>query len=350
MKSNILLASISLVFSLLGCNSEVKYQEHLPAVKQTATIAEWENLRFGAFVHFNDNTFVERELSQNTDPKKFNPTDIDLNGMMETFQKAGIKYAVLTARHTSGFCLWDSKATDFDIASSYFQKDVIKLFVNACNKYNIKPCFYYCLWGGKDWNPANWNPVIKKELENTSPGRVIKVQLNELAGNYGDIFEFWLDMHCWTDTSLSAKEIYNLLKNKNPKTIVHFNQHVQDGSKINYFPTDILNGEERIPPTAGHNSFRTVDSESYYLPFEYEITSQQCERLTLGNGLMKGSVWFTYPDSRFYPVDSLYRYIKQSIDRGGSNILLSTAPDNTGMYRKADGDSLVKLGKLITGR
>jgi hypothetical protein len=128
---------------------------------------------------------------------------------------------------------------------------------------------------------------------------------------------------------------------------VHFNQHVQDGSKINYFPTDILNGEERTPPAEGYNPFREVDEKTYYLPYEYEITSQRCDQRTLGNGLMQGSVWFTYPDSHFYPVDSLYKYIKQSFERGGSNILLSTAPDKTGSYRQSDCDSLIKLGYLI---
>jgi hypothetical protein len=93
-----------------------------------------------------------------------------------------------------------------------------------------------------------------------------------------------------------------------------------------------------------------VGNTTYYLPFEYEITSQRSYTRSLGNGLMKGSVWFTYSDSHFYPVDSLYNYIKQSFERGGSNILLSTAPDATGRYRKADQDSIIKLGNLIRQR
>lgn len=207
--------------------------------------------------------------------------------------------------------------------------------------------FVHCMWGNKDWNPAAWNPTIKKELEGTSPKKVILAQLSELAENYGEIFEFWLDMQCWADTTLAAQEAYDLLKSKNPGTIVHFNQHVQDGTKITYFPTDILNGEERIPPAAGHNPNREVDGKSYYLPFEYEITSQRYDSLSLGNGLMKGSVWFTYPQSHFYPVDSLYSYIAQSYARGGSNILLSTAPDKTGKYREDDCSSILRLGEKI---
>ena len=176
---------------------------------------------------------------------------------------------------------------------------------------------------------------------------MILAQLKELSENYGDIFEFWLDMQCWADTTLHPQEVYDVLKRKNPNTIVHYNQQVQDGTRIKYFPTDITNGEERVPPVTGHNHFYTLNGTSYYLPFEYEITSQRCDPRSLGHGLMTGSVWFTYPDSRFYPVDSLYYYIKQSYERGGSTVLLSTAPDKSGAYKKADADSLIKLGKLI---
>ncbi len=85
----------------------------------------------------------------------FNPVNLNFETLMGTFQKAGVKYAVLTTRHTSGFCLWDSKVSQFDVASSPFKKDVVQLFVDACRKHDIKPCFYYCLWGNKDWNPAS---------------------------------------------------------------------------------------------------------------------------------------------------------------------------------------------------
>jgi len=207
MKISGLLTAIILTTGFLACRNEIKNRDFSPAINRNDEIAAWENLRFGAFVHFNDNTFMETELSKNTDPEKFNPHSIDFEGMMETFQKAGIKYAVLTTRHTSGFCLWDSEVTNFDVASSLYPKDVVKLFVDACNKYEIKSCFYYCMWGNKDWNPADWNPIIKKELETTSPKEIIKAQLSELAKNYGDIYEFWIDMQCWADTSLSANDI-----------------------------------------------------------------------------------------------------------------------------------------------
>jgi len=336
---------IILSFVLLAI--KLSAQTFSPSATRTKALSDWEKLRFGAFVHFNDNTFLEKEFSQNTDPKAFNPKQIDFEGMMKTFRKAGIKYAVLTTRHTSGFCLWDSKLTSFDVANSAYPHDVVKLFVDACRKYKIKPCLYYCLWGGGNWYPWEWNPTIKKELEGTSVKNITLAQLTELATIYGDIYEFWIDMQCWNTPDLKPQEMYDLIKSKQPNTIIHFNQHVQDGTEIKYFPTDIMNGEERVPPVDGHQAVRKVAGKEYYLPFEYEITSQRADHRSLGNGLMRGSCWFTHSDSQFYPVDSLYKYIKQSFERGGSNILLSTAPDKSGTYRHADADSIVKLGKMI---
>ena len=341
--------SVLFFFGFIICFEHVGLSQasYSVAKYKNDALNEWENLRFGAFVHFNDNTFIEKEISKNSDPNIFNPISINFDGMMDVFQKAGIGYAVLTARHTSGFCLWDSKVTNFDVTSSPYKNDVVKLFVEACRKYNIKPCLYYCLWGNKDWNPAEWNAIIHKELQSVTPKSVIVAQLRELSENYGNIFEFWLDMQCWADTTLQPQELYDLLKSKNPKTIVHFNQQVQDGTRIKYFPTDITNGEERVPPVTGHKNHCTINGTSYYLPFEYELTSQRRDQSSLGHGLMNGSVWFTYHDSHFYPVDSLYRYIKKCYERGGSNVLLSTAPDKSGAYKEADADSIIKLGKLI---
>ena len=81
-------------------------------------------------------------------------------------------------------------------------------------------------------------------------------------------------MGYWGPTTLSTQEVYDLIKNQQPNTIVLINQHVQDGGVIRYFPTDVLDGEVTVPPAAGHTPFRTVNGKRYYLPFEFEPVSQ----------------------------------------------------------------------------
>ena len=151
-----------------------------------------------------------------------------------------MKYAVLTTRHTSGFLLWDSATTDFDVASSGNTTDVCREFVRECRRQGLVPAFYYCLWGGK-WNPR---PDARA---------IVLAQLYELATQFGEIPYFWLDMDNWAPPDLSVREIYDELKTLQPNAVVEFNQHVQDGRKIRYFPTDVLDGELTPPPAAGHN-------------------------------------------------------------------------------------------------
>ena len=222
-------------------------------------------------------------------------------------------YAVLTARHTSGFLLWDSATTEFDVAASGKRIDVVGAYVRQCRENRIAPGIYYCLWGGQ-WNA---NPNARA---------IILPQLHELSTRYGPIPYFWIDMKNWAPANLSTQEIYDALKNANPRTVVIFNQHIQDGREIKYFPTDVLNGEMMLPPATGHVVGRTVGRSQYYLPLEMCLTSQNWPRGSIG-GMYGEYAWFTYgPDRQFvasrpFPPGFLYRFIKLGYDRGATNVL-----------------------------
>ena len=309
-------------------------RHHAPATNDTGLVKMWEGYRFGGFVCFNDNQFGGGEFSKNTDPSRYNPAELDVEGWAKAMKAAGMKYAVLTTRHTSGFLLWDSATSDFDVAASPNTTDVVRAFAEACRHNNIAPGFYYCLWGGPAWMP---NPNARA---------IILAQLCELATRYGEIPYFWIDMGNWRPADLSAQEIYDLLKNLQPKAVVILNQHIQDGSKIAYFPTDILNGEVHTPPVAGHQPFREVNGIRYYLPFEFEPVSQ---RIAHGTTTPWGPVgaWFTVRDSQPIPARQLCDWIKEAYGRGAANVLLSLAADHTGRMRPDDIEQLRELGKLL---
>jgi alpha-L-fucosidase len=315
---------------------------HSPASEKTELLRKWESYRFGAFVCFNSNQFTGEELCNARDPKIYNPDQLDVAGWVATFKAAGMKYAVLTTRHTSGFLLWDSATTEFDVAHSGNTTDVCKEFVNECRRQDLIPAFYYCLWGGKDSNP------------HPNSRAIILAQLYELATQFGEIPYFWLDMKCWGPADLSTQEIYDCLKSLQPNCVVEFNQHVQNGSQIAYFPTDVVDGELTLPPPSGYNPLRTVDGKTYYLPFDYNLVSQ---RRTGGYGYdpLGPSCWFTYGEGRNFmpsypfPVEGVAKQIKLGWKRGAANVLLATAPDHTGRMRPDDAQQLRQLGKILRG-
>ena len=306
---------------------------HEPATNDTGIVRQWESFRFGGFVCFNDNQFSGAELSKNTDAGLYNPTQLDVAGWAVAMKNAGMKYAVLTARHASGFLLWDSATSEFDVASSPNKTDVVDQFVKECRLQGIAPGLYYCLWGGK------WMPHANARA-------IILAQLHELASRYGEIPYFWIDMMNWAPGNLSAQEVYDAIKNQQPKAVVILNQHIQDGRSIKYFPTDVLNGEVTLPPAAGHQAFREVNGKRYYLPFEFEPVSQ---RIAKGTKTPWGRVgaWFTTRDSQPFPAKQIFDWIQQAYTRGASNVLLSLAPDHTGSMRPDDVRQLEELGKML---
>jgi len=152
---------------------------------------------------------------------------------------------------------------------------------------------------------------------------------------------------------LSQQELYDSLKNIDADTIVMFNHTIQDGSDVKAFPTDVINGEMCQPPAQGHNPVRAVEGRACYLPFEYELCSQQRGYELLGHWDYPGAAWFTYgsgksfmPSQRF-PAEFLYQRIQLAYQRGAASVLLACAPDYTGQFRQDDVAQLVKLGNML---
>jgi len=316
-------------------------KHHRPATRaDDPVISRWRKWKFGAFVCFNSNQFTGIELCRAKAGSVYTPPTLDVKQWIATFKAAGMTHAVLTVRHTSGFLLWDSPTSTHDVAASGNTTDAVKAFVSECRRQGLAPGFYYCLWGGK-WNP---NPNARA---------LILAQLHELATRHGPIRYFWIDMMNWAPKDLTAQEIYDSLKNVSPGTVVIFNQHIQDGRKIKYWPTDVLNGEMVPPPAGGHEPRRKVGDVTYYVPFEYEPCSQQRPPKGAGPGGDGKYCWFTYgagkafAPSRPYAPEYLYRQITLAYRNGASNVLLAAAPDHTGRMRAGDVAQLVKLGRML---
>ena len=211
-------------------------------------------------------------------------------------------------------------------------------------KQGIEPGIYYCLWG------AGWRP-------NSNARAIILAQLHELATSYGPIPYFWLDMphHTgWLAKDLSQQEIYDSLKNVNADTIIMFNNAIQDGSVVEAFPTDVINGEMCSPPAAGHDPNRTIDGKTYYIPFEYEPCSQQRGTQVNGKWDFPGATWFTYGSGKSFeaskplPAEFLHSKIREAYKRGASAVLLSCVLDHTGLFRKEDVEQLSSLGRMLS--
>src|SRR5512134_1596672 len=100
----------------------------------------WEALGYGMFIHFGMSTFDGDELSKGDKPSTFyRPDKLDVDQWISTARDAGMKYAVLTAKHVAGHCLWPSKHTTYTVANSTNKTDAVEQFVKACEKRGVLP-------------------------------------------------------------------------------------------------------------------------------------------------------------------------------------------------------------------
>jgi len=146
----------------------------------------WQEMEYYGFIHFSVNTYTDMSWGfGNEDPSTFDPKELDVRQWARIAKEAGMTGLILTAKHHSGFCLWPSEYTDYDMTSSPYKDgkgDIVRELADACKEYGLKFGVYLSPW---DRNFADYGkPEYITYFRN---------QLTELLTNYGDIFEVWFD-------------------------------------------------------------------------------------------------------------------------------------------------------------
>ena len=174
---------------------------------------EWlQDAGFGMFIHWSHDSQVGSVISHsmvgatpeyndwfiNELPRTFSPDQWDPEDYARMARLCGMRYVVLTAKHHSGFCLWDTKTTDFKITNTPHKKDILKGYVEALRKHGIQVGLYY---SPEDfsWLHRNGHPVRRRGDDLLNPdeheayGEFVKHQVTELFSNYGKIDVLFID-------------------------------------------------------------------------------------------------------------------------------------------------------------
>lgn len=187
---------------------------------------EWKGKKFGSNVEWIQ-SLAKIPVSEYTPLKdRFNPVKYDPGTWVKLAKDAGMKYIVITTKHHDGFCLWDSKETDWDIASTPYKKDLLKPLAAACAQHGIKLCFYHSImdWHHPQWgSKAEWRGnagTVKPDMDQYTT--YMKAQLKELLTEYGDAGILWFDgewEEAWTHER--GKDLYAWLRGLSPKLIIN---------------------------------------------------------------------------------------------------------------------------------
>ena len=131
-------------------------------------------------------------------PKTLNPKKWDFDHLAELARLAGFQYAVFTTKHHNGFCLWDTKTTDFNIMNTPYGKDLVKQYAEAFRKQGIKVGFYfspedfrYIRSQGLPITRTPLEPYSKEVMEGYRA--LLTAQMTELMENFGKIDVMFFD-------------------------------------------------------------------------------------------------------------------------------------------------------------
>jgi alpha-L-fucosidase len=302
------------------------HAQNFSDMKPTPQQLEWQDLELGAIIHFGPNTFMDREWGDGTaDPKVFNPTEFDPEQWMRALQSAGIKYVVFGAKHHDGFCLWPTSQTDYSVKSSPWKNghgDVVRPVEQAARKYGLNFGVYLSPWDRHEPRYSNSAEYDKYYI----------AELDELAQNYGNLEEFWLD------GAGSGGHIYNFpkiieeLRMFQPNTLVF-----ADVALFEYGDIRWVGNEDGVIP---YENWNVIDRHGYlrWRPVEADTP-------------LRKNHWFWHPDdeSSLKSLPELMATYEQTVGRGGQ-LMLGIAPDTRGLLPDADVQRLKEFGDAVRHR
>ncbi len=195
-------------------------------------MAWWHQARFGMFIHWGDYSVAARDawiLYQEHIPFKeyeqfaeqFNPQHYNPAEWVAMAKDAGMKYIVITTRHHDGFCLFDSKVSDFTAPKTGAGRDLIAEFADACHAAGMRMGFYYSL---VDWRFPGVLPHGTRKNDETYEKLVQQAhdQVRELLTNYGTVDILWYDMLVPNDPHLwRSKELNAMARKLQPNIIIN---------------------------------------------------------------------------------------------------------------------------------
>lgn len=299
--------------------------------KKQLEFLDWE---LGVFFHFGIRTFYEGH--RDWDGKEmaldaFNPTELDCEQWIRTAFEGGAKYAILVCKHHDGFANWPSKYTEYSVKNTPWKDgkgDVVREFVDACRKYDIKVGLYY--------SPAQFG------LQKTDPKEYDDYfinQISELLTDYGKIDYLWFDGCGSEGHKYDEKRIIGEIRRLQPEILI-FNMWDPDtrwvGNECGFAGMPNVNVVNELDFSVRTNEKDELENAAF-LPVECDF--KICKS------------WFYSENERatLKGIDELMGNYLYTVGRG-ANMLLNIAPDRRGLLPAKDAQRFIEFGKAVKAK
>lgn len=334
------------------CNGWVTFAQ-LPKEtesQKTQRMQWWTDARFGMFIHWGLYALPARhewvrnvERINNETYQKyfdlFNPDLYNPHEWAKMAKEAGMKYVVITTKHHEGFCLFDSRYTDYKSVNTPYGKDLIKEFVEACRAEGLKIGFYYSLldWHHPDFTIDNYHPL--RQASDSAYARVnkgrnmakyreyIKNQVRELLTNYGEINILWLDFsypgkHGKDHNDWDSENLLKMVRQLQPNIIVNNRLDLED----------MEGGWDFVTP-------EQVKVSQWPEKNGKKLAWETCQTFS-------GSWGYYRDENSWKSASQLIELLIESVSKGG-NLLLNVGPTGRGSFDYRAQDRLKEIGNWM---
>jgi alpha-L-fucosidase len=313
-----------------------------PSPQQVA----WQDCELGMFFHFDIPVFKPgwdwRSWKDLPDPNLYDPKRLDTDQWLQTASSLGAKYAVLVAKHCSGFLQWQSDLYPYGVKQSPWRGgkgDLVRDFVKSCERFKIKPGIYASVSANGYLEVDNPGLINRGRggdpTKQAAYARICEGMLSELWGRYGELFHIWFDGGA-LQPDKGGPDMLPLLQKFQP----HANVFQGPAATVRWVGNE--DGVTSYPcwaTTPSRDSSGSGDPEGkVWLPGECDVP-------------LPGHEWFWTPNQRtnIEPLPRLLDMYYRSVGRN-CNLLLNATPGPDGLISEANLRHYAEFGREIRRR
>lgn len=305
--------------------------------------------RFGIFIHFGIYSIpargewirsIEKISNEEYDQyfQEFNPVRYNPRNLAKIAKNAGQRYAIMTAKHHDGFCLFDSMFADYTSTRTPLERDLISEFVSAFREEGLKVGFYYSLldWHHSQYPIDRFHPLREKSEcrgKERDFSRYIEYfhgQVRELLTRYGKIDIMWFDFSYdhLAGEAWKAGDLVSMVRSLQPGIIIN-NRLGGDPRKKNppSYVGDFITPEQIIPPDF------VIGEDGRLVPWEACVT-------------MNDHWGYCAMDTNYKSPKQLIQALVECVSKGG-NLLLNVGPDAKGIIPKESVKILARIAEWM---
>jgi len=314
-------------------------------------MAWWTNNRFGMFIHWGLYALPARhewvknqERITTEDYQKyfdnFNPDLYNPREWAKMAKAAGMKYAVITTKHHEGFCLFDSKFTDYKAPNTAVGKDLLKEWVEAFRAEGLQIGFYYSLidWHHPDFTIDRVHPQrtddkanlaeLNKNRDMNKYREYLHNQVRELLTNYGKVDMLWLDFSYPGENGKDHKDW-------DSEKLIKMVRQLQPGILVN----------DRLDLKEYEDGWDFTTPEQYKVSKWPEVNGKKVPWETCQT--FSGSWGYYRDENTWKDTKQLLVLLIESVSKGG-NLLLNVGPTARGLFDERAQSRLKSMGEWMS--